>query len=481
MNPRSVAFHTSMLLAIVALLLIAPALLGLYDGDTHAFRAYGLSAALTLVVSYLLRAIGGKAPESLHRKDAIGVVTLSWVAISVFGALPFVLEGSIAHPADAIFESVSGFTTTGATVVADVDGLSRATNLWRCLMHWVGGMGIVVLFVAVFPQLGVGAKHLFRAEVPGPITEGLRPRIKQTALSLWWIYAALTGVLTACLWSAGLSVYDAVCHAFSTLGTGGFSTRGASVGAFKNPAVDWIISAFMLLAGLNFGLYYGALRGNYKELFRNYEVRFYLLVNVLVVLVIFLGISHRHPDALTALRHATFQTLAVTTTTGFMTEDFETYPDLARFLLLACMFMGGCAGSTAGGIKASRIYALGLLVFRELRAVTQPQAVIAIRLGASALSSAIIQGILVYVAAYFALFALVSACMVAMGLDLISGMSAVVACLSSVGPGLQEVGPTANFGFIPAAGKLLLSLCMIAGRLEIFALFAILDPECWRR
>lgn len=481
MNPRTVAFHTSVLLAMVAALLGVPALLALYDGEMRSLRAYGIAALVTLATSYVLRKLGGPPPESLHRKDAIGIVSLSWLAISIFGALPFMIEGSIPHPADAIFESVSGFTTTGATVVADVDALSRATNLWRCLMHWVGGMGIVVLFIAVFPQLGVGAKHLFRTEVPGPITEGLRPRIKQTALSLWWIYAALTAMLTVSLWGMGLPVYEAVCHAFSTMGTGGFSTHSASVGAFHNPAVDWTISAFMLIAGLNFGLYYAALRGNYKELFRNYEVRFYLLVNAIVVLVIFLGIQDRHPDSLTALRHATFQTLSVTTTTGFMTEDFETYPNVARFLLLACMFMGGCAGSTAGGIKASRIYALGLLVVRELRAVIRPQAVIAIRLGSSALSNAVIQGILIYMATYFMLFAVVSACMVGMGLDLLSAMSAVVACLSSVGPGLEQVGPTANYGFIPAAGKLLLALVMIAGRLEIFALFAILDPECWRR
>lgn len=481
MNLRAVAFHTSMLLWIVAGLLVIPGALAIFDGEPTATEAYGVSAAITALAAFVLRRVSGGEPDVLHRKDAIGVVTLSWLATGVFGALPFLFEGSISNLPDAIFESVSGFTTTGATVVSDVDSLSRATNLWRCLMHWVGGMGIVVLFIAIFPQLGVGAKHLFRTEVPGPITAGLRPRIKQTALALWWIYAALTLLLTVCLWLVGMPFYDSVCHAFSTLGTGGFSTRSASVGAYNNPAVDWILSAFMLLAGLNFGLYYAALRGNVKELFRNYEVRFYVLINVVVILVVFFGIQHRHGDALTALRFATFQTLAVTTTTGFMTEDFETYPQVARFLLFACMFMGGCAGSTAGGIKASRIYALVLLAVRELRAVIQPQAVIAIRLGSGALASSVIQGILTYVAAYFLLFGLASLCMVALGLDLLSAMSSVVACLSSVGPGLDQVGPTQNFGFIPGAGKLLLSLCMIAGRLEIFALFAILDPECWRR
>lgn len=481
MNPRSVAFYTSMLLFMVAALLLPPAFLGLYDGRWQSLKAYSVSAVVTALCALLLRRLSGGSPTALHRKDAIGVVTLSWLSTGLFGALPFMIEGTIPSLDDAMFEAVSGFTTTGATVVPNVDGLGRASNLWRCLMHWIGGMGIVVLFIAVFPQLGVGAKHLFRTEVPGPITEGLRPRIKQTALSLWWIYAALTTLLTACLILAGLPLYDAVCHAFSTLGTGGFSTKGLSVGGYNNPAADWIISLFMLLAGLNFGLYYAALRGNVAELFRNYEVRFFILVNAVVIFIIFICIKARHPDALTALRFATFQTLAVTTTTGFMTEDFEAYPDLARFLLFLCMFMGGCAGSTAGGIKASRVYALSRLTVRELRAVIQPQAVIAIRLGPVALPAHVVQGILVYVTAYLLLFALTSACLVALGLDLLSAMSAVVACLSSVGPGLEQVGPTQNFGFIPALGKLLLSLCMIAGRLEIFALFAIFDPECWRR
>jgi trk system potassium uptake protein TrkH len=327
----------------------------------------------------------------------------------------------------------------------------------------------------------VGAKQLFRNEVPGPITEGLRPRIKQTALALWWTYAALTAAAIGALMLAGMPLYDAVCHAFSTLGTGGFSTKDASVGAYRNPAIDWVLSAFMLIAGLNFGLYYAVVRGNVLELIRNFEVRFYVLVNVVVIAVLFFGIRSRHGDALETLRFATFQTLSVTTTTGFMTEDFDTYPNVVRFLLFLCMFMGGCAGSTAGGIKASRVYALIKLTLRELRIVVQPQAVLAIRAGSQVLAPTVISGILVFVVAYFLLFAIASLVMVAIGLDLLSAMSAVVACLSSVGPGLGQVGPSQNFAFIPGVGKLLLCLCMIAGRLEILALFAILHPETWRR
>ena len=481
MNKRVVALLTSNLLFLVALPMLFPFILGIVDRQPRSAIAYGVSAVVTAIAAAGLRYAGRGAPDVLHRKDAIGVVALTWICLGIFGAVPFLVEGSIRHPASALFEAVSGFTTTGATVVSDVDGLSRATNLWRCLIHWLGGMGIVVLFVAVFPQLGVGAKHLFRAEVPGPITEGLRPKIKQTALALWWIYSALTVAAAALLVFAGMPVYDAICHAFSTLGTGGFSTKTASVGAFQSPAIDWIITAFMLIAGLNFGLFYAALNGQVRGLFTNYELRFYLLVNALVIGVVFLCIRGRDPDLLTALRFASFQTAAVTTTTGFMTEDFDKYPDVARFALFLCMFMGGCAGSTAGGIKASRVYALLKLATKELRAMVHPNAVVAIRLGTSAVQASVLNEIAVYVTTFFLIFGAASLVMVALGLDLLSAMSAVVACLSSVGPGLGSVGPSMNFEPVPPLGKLVLTVCMIAGRLEIFALLAIFSPAVWRR
>lgn len=481
MNLGTVAALSGRLLSLVALLMLLPAGLAMADNAARSVFAYGFAAVLTLMVAVFLIWLGRGAPPELHRKDALGVVAFIWAALGAFGGLPFWLEGSITHPVSAVFEAVSGFTTTGCTVIADIDGLSRATNLWRCLSHWVGGMGIVVLFVAVFPQLGVGAKHLFKTEVPGPITEGLRPRIKQTALSLWWIYATLTVVATVMLWFAGLGWFDAICHAMSALGTGGFSTRSASVGAFNNPTVDWILFAFMLLAGLNFALFYGALHGRMSELWRNYEVRFFLLINALLIVLVGLSIRGRHPDPLSALRFAAFQVAAVTTSTGFMTEDFDAYPDVARFALFLSMFMGACAGSTAGGLKASRVYALLKLGVRELRVIVQPSSVIAIRLGHSAISASVLSGILVYVSSYFLLFAAASLVMVAVGLDPLSAMSSVVACLSSIGPGLAQVGPTENFEFIPVVGKCVLMLCMIAGRLEIFALFALLNPETWRR
>ncbi len=482
MNPRVVSSFVGLLLGIVAVLMLAPVGLAVYDGEPRTVTAYAFSAFCSVALAFILRRLGRLRPEDeIHRKDALGVVGFTWLALGILGGLPFIIEGSIPDIPSAIFEAVSGFTTTGATVVSDVDGLSRATNLWRCLMHWIGGMGIVVLFVAVFPQLGVGAKHLFKSEVPGPTTEGLRPKIKQTATALWWIYGSLTAIATVLLVLAGMPLFDAVCHAMSTLGTGGFSSKGASVGAFHSPTIDWIINAFMLIAGLNFGLYYGLLRRKWRTFFRNYELRFYLTVNLVVIGIVAVSIFEKHGTWSDTIRHATFQTLAVTTTTGFMTEDFDKYPNIARFALFCCMFMGACAGSTAGGLKASRVFVLGKVVLRELSVVVRPHQVNAIRVGNGTVSQDVARGIATFFAAYFFLFAIASFILVALELDLMSAMSATIACLSSVGPGLDAVGPTKNFGFIHGAGKAVLCLCMIAGRLEIFALFAIFSARTWRR
>ena len=481
MNPRSVFLLTSYLLLLTAGFMLAPLTLAYFDDNSASMWGFTFAFALTGSTALLLRWLGRGVPGILHRKDAIGVVVLTWISLGVFGAVPYLMDGSIPNVMSAIFESVSGFTTTGSTVVGNIDELSRATNLWRCLTHWLGGMGIVVLFVAVFPRLGVGAKHLFRAEVPGPITEGLRPKIKHTALTLWWIYAAMTAVLTAILWWLDMPIFDAVCHAMSTLGTGGFSTRGASVGAFNSAAIDWVITAFMMLAALNFGLFDALLQGRVREVWRDYELRFYVACNAIVIVIITLAIAPQHQHIFDALRYASFQTVAVTSTTGFMTEDFDSYPEICRMLLFACMFMGGCAGSTAGGLKASRVYMLLRLIHSEIRLVAEPNRVVSIRLGRGAVSRDVLYDVLIYGVAFAVLFMVSTILLVAFGLDLVSAASAVVASLASVGPGLAAVGPTHDLAFLPDASKAILIFCMIAGRLEILALCAIVTPEVWRR
>jgi trk system potassium uptake protein TrkH len=479
-NVRAVLSFTGLLLYVVAALLLLPAALALFDAERRALLSYSATFALTAAVATGMRLLG-RSPSSLHRKDALGVVTLAWVLLGGVGALPMWLEGAVDSPAAALFESVSGFTTTGATVVADVDGLSRATNLWRCLMHWVGGMGIVVLFVAVFPQLGVGGKQLFRAEVPGLPSEGLRPRIRETALRLWWIYSALTALCAALLWLEGMGLYDSVCHAMSALSSGGFSTRTASVGAWDSPAIHWTLVVFMGIASLNFGLYYGLLHGRLGEVARNAELRFFLLFNLLLVGLVAASLVPSRGLHEAVLREAAFQVLAITSTTGFMTADFDQYPELARGLLLMAMFVGGCAGSTAGGLKAARVLLLAKVALRAVRVAAVPHAVYAVRMGQGAVPEPVLAGVMLFAVTYLGLFVVASLLLVACGLDLLSAGSAVVACLSSVGPGLGSVGPAQNYGSVSAPGQLVLCGCMLAGRLEIFALLAIFTPEVWRR
>ncbi len=481
MTPRAVARLAAPLLALVVVTMLAPIGLAIYDGDTLSAFAYAISTGGCALLAALLRRLGRSADDSIHRKDAIGVVVLVWLAMSIFGALPFVLDGSIPTMSGAIFEAASGFTTSGGSVIPDVGLLTRASNLWRCEMHLIGGMGIVVLFVAVFPQLGVGAKQLFKVEVPGPQSEGLRPKIKQTALALWWIYGVLMLICTLLYVVGGMSVYDAICHAMSTLGTGGFSTRAASIGHYQSAFIDWVTIVFMFIAGCNFGLYYMALRGRWRDLTDNPELRFYLAINVGVSLLVAWSIWDQHPSIGESLRFASFQTLAVTSTTGYMTEDFDTYPDICRFVLFVCMFMGGCAGSTAGGLKAVRALLLLKAIGHELRAATSPNAVETVKLGRAAIPAQIMSAVLVFFAVYLAIFALTSTILVALGLDLLSAMTGTVACLSSVGPGLGSVGPTHNFADVPWIGQLVLSVCMIAGRLEVFVLLSVFTRELWRR
>ncbi len=483
MNPKAVAKLAAPLLFIVAATMIAPLALATFEREFESAFAYLSSSLACALVALLLRRIGRAQDDELHRKDAIGVVVLIWMLMSIFGGLPFLLEGSLPDPAAALFEAVSGFTTTGATVASNVEDFSNATNLWRCEMHWIGGMGIVVLFVAVFPQLGVGAKQLFRNEVPGPTSEGLRPRIKQTAVALWWIYGGLTALCAGLLIAVDMPVFDAICHAMSTLGTGGYSNKASSVGAYKElgPIVDVIISAFMLIAGLNFGLYYAVVRGRARALFENPETQFYLALNALVILVVGAAIWSRHTSVLETLRYSTVQVLAVTTTTGFMTEDFDSYPNVARYLLFLCMFVGGCAGSTAGGIKVVRVFLLFKVAAREFRSLAAPNVVETVKLGKTSIPPGVISGVLVFLATYMLIFAGTSLLLVALDMNLLSAMSGTVACLSSVGPGLDTVGPTMNFGGVHWLGKLALCACMVAGRLELFVLLSVFSRELWRR
>lgn len=485
MQKRIVLFYVGQLFIILAFFMLAPLGLAYKDQAKESIQAYILSIAVTLSLGLILRLVSHRLKSditSISRKEAFGIVAFGWIGAGLLSGLPFLFEGSIQSFSSSTFEAISGLTTTGATVIADIEGLSRATHLWRVLLHWIGGMGIVVLFVAIFPQMGLGGKHLFKTEVAGPISEGLKPRIKQTALRLWYLYMFFTAACTGLLYLAGLSIFDSVCHAFSTLSTGGFSTKSASVGAFENPLAEWIIIFFMLAGGINFSLYYGLFRGQVKKLFSSVEVRFFLGMNLFVSLVIFFmttGIEgHNWHDE---FRDALFQTFAVTTTTGLMTADFDVYPLVAKYLLFICMFIGGCAGSTAGGLKVSRVLIVFKRCLQELRLTLHPQEVVSTKLGKQTVSRRVISNVFIFVCGYFALYAFGVFLMVCLGLDLFTSLSSVVASLSSVGPGFADVGPTQNYEFIHPVGKYILCFYMIAGRLEIFVLLSLFTPSFWRK
>lgn len=446
-------------------------------------------AAVALLISIAITAGSGlglyfwgrRSRLTIYRREALAVVGLGWVLIGAFGALPFLLGGVFSNFVDAYFETVSGFTTTGATVLTDIEVVPRALLFWRMTTHWLGGMGIIVLFVAVFPQLGVGAKQMFRSEVPGPITEGLRPKIKETALALWKIYAFLTFLETGLLMLCGMNFFESLSHAFATMATGGYSTKNKSIGYYDSVAVDIVITVFMFLAGVNFTLYYLVRRGNWKALVRNSEFRLYLGISLLATLLIALNIRRLHGDFFTVLRYAGFQSVSILTTTGFGTDNFDAYPAFSKLVLVCLMFIGGSAGSTAGGMKISRIMVVCKAAYQEVYRVFRPQARMSVKIGGTAVGEDISRSILAFFATFVGLFAIGSIFMAALGLDIVTATTSVAACLGNIGPGLAKVGSNENYAHIPALGKAFLSFCMILGRLELGTLLVLFVPDFWRR
>lgn len=440
------------------------------------FSPYLLSAVTAAVVGLPL-SISARAPSRrMRHRDAFLVVAGGWFLASAFGALPYALSG-VLTPVDALFESTAGFTTTGSTVLTDIEGAPRALHLWRSLSQWVGGMGIIVFAVAILPLLGIGGMQMFKAEVPGPITDKLRPRVADTARRLWLIYVGLTVAAFVALWIAGMGPFDALCHALTTLATGGFSTRAASVGAFP-AAVQWVVVFFMGLAGINFVLHYRVLTGRFGEVVRDGELQFYLAIVAVWTAVV--GIGLWRAEAAAPARDAVFQVVSLLTTTGFGTADYERWPALPQLMLVPLLVMGGMAGSTSGGLKTLRVV-LGLRALRSaLRRIIHPHAVHTVRFNDRAIPDDVIGGIGVFVLAYLLIVFLGALLMGSAGYDVTTAVSASLTAVSNVGPGFGAVGPSHDFAHLPAHAKLGLGTLMIAGRLEIFTLLVIFSPAFWR-
>ena len=418
---------------------------------------------------------------SLFAREGFVVVGLSWVLMSAFGALPFVLAGDIPHYIDALFETVSGFTTTGSSILTDVEAMSRGCMFWRLFTHWVGGMGVLVFIAAVLPVSGDHYIHVMRAEVPGPTVSKLVPKARKTARILYLIYLVLTLVEAVFLLCGGMSFYDAILHAFATAGTGGFSTRAASVGAYDSVYIDVVISTFMLLFGCNFNLFYLILLGQIKAVFKSEELRVFLVIIAASVLTIAVNIMGGVGGFAQGLRYAYFQVTTIISTTGFATADFDKWPELSRWILVLLMFAGGCAGSTAGGLKISRLIILYKSYLYELKQLILPTRVKRIWFEGKAVSDQTVRSVLVYFQVYMAIMALGVLVLSVEGHDFTTNLTASIACISNVGPGLSLVGPTGNFAFFSVPCKRMLIFEMLLGRLEIFPVLFLFSPSVWRK
>ncbi len=482
MNYRLVGSFLGNLLIYLGLLMLLPCAVALFLGE-HDAAAFLWSAGVTMLVGLLLRQRG--ITEEISHRDAFAMVTVGWLSVAVFGSLPFQLAGTFAPTlsgwVDGFFEAMSGVTTTGATVITDLTAQPHGILLWRSFLQWLGGMGFIVLSIAILPKLGVGGMELFKAEIPSPIPERLRPRIRQTALILWKIYVALTVILFVLLWLAGMNVFDAILHALSTMPTGGFSNYTSSEAVLKNGWIEAILVVFMILGGINFSLYYRAQTArHWRDLFWNEELRAYLGIIVVGTALITLNLW-RHGTMVwwEAIRHGLFHVVSVTTTTGFVTENYDLWPAFATAVLFLLMFSGGMAGSTSGSIKVLRHLIVVKHIAREILRLLHPRSIRTVTIGDQTIDERVISGVISFVLLFLLLFGIGTAFMTTQGLDLRSAAAATAAMLTNVGPGLGMVGPVENYAFIPSGGKLFLSFLMLTGRLEIYGVLVLLLPAAW--
>lgn len=444
--------------------------------------AIGTSMVACIAFGGVLAAVGWRSKAPVLRRESLAVVGVGWLLAAFFGALPFYLAGVVPAFVDAYFEAMSGFTTTGSTIFRDVESLPKGLLFWRSFSHWLGGMGIVVLFVAILPYLRAGGKQLFQSEVPGPSQDALKPRIRETASFLWKVYVGLSAILTLLLFLEGMSLYDALCHTFGTMATGGFSTRNLSIGAYDSWVIDVTIIVFMMLAATNFGLYFHLIRGRAETVLRDPELRFYFgLVGVAILLVAAnLYLTEQYVTVADALRYSAFQVVSIVTTTGYGTADFDVWPAFAVLILVSLMFVGGCAGSTGGGMKAIRFLVVLKNARHGVERVFRPHIVRSLKVGGEALENDLRDAIVAYFTLLIFLFLFFSLAIAALGVDLMTAFSSVAATLNNIGPGLNEVGPIRNYADIPDMGKALLSICMLLGRLELFAVLVLFMPSFWQ-
>lgn len=468
---------------VVSFAMIPSTLIALYDRTKDAW-AFLLSILTGIFTSVILSRLSDKdTRSSIGIREGVGITGFSWAAASLIGALPFWISGCVPSYTDAFFETMSGFTTTGATIFADIESLPRGILLWRSLTHWMGGMGIIVLSLAVLPFLGVSGMEMYKAEVPGVTAEKLTPRLHQTAIYLWGVYVALTLIETVLLYFGGMTMFDAFAHSCSTIATGGFSTKNKSIAYFNSPYIQWVITIFMFASGVNFSLYFVLLKRKFKEFFKDEELRLYFKITVFASIAMacslyfagsFTGIEH-------TLRRAFFHVISIMTTTGFVVEDYHLWPQFANFLVIILMFIGASGGSTGGGCKVSRFIILGRQLKSEIMRLLHPKAVIKSRFNGKTIARSTIDSSAAFFVLYILILTVSTLITTAFGIDLITAFTGVLTCLSNVGPGLNSLGPVENFAWLPDLVKWLFSFCMLAGRLELFAVILLFVPGTYKK
>jgi len=482
MNFKLILNIIGTVLIFISLFMILPVIVSLiYDQpDTIAIVKSFLITLLSGVILYFLTKKHKK--EEIRHRDGFIIVTMSWLMVAFFGALPYVLSESFHSFTDAYFESMAGFTTTGSSVITDIEGLPKGILFWRSLTQWIGGMGIILFALAILPILGTGGMQLFKAEVPEISVDKLRPRIIDTAKSLWFIYVGLTSVATLLYMVGGMNLYDATCHAFTTLATGGFSTKNASIAYFKSPFIEYVSSLFMFLAGVNYSLYFFVFRGKIPRLWKNNEFRFYLSVALIAIVLITLNIWMSSYNSVSeSLRYATFQVTSLMTTTGYATADFGKWPAFSQIVILIIMLFGGMIGSTGGGIKQVRILLMLRQGYREIYQLIHPHAVTSIKIDDKLLTKELLSSIWGFVFLFLFVCLIATMGMAATGTDMITSVSTVVSAMSNVGPALGDAGPTESYSTIPFAGKWILIFCMLTGRLEVYTVLILFVPYFWRK
>jgi trk system potassium uptake protein TrkH len=482
MQTRLIFKVVGFLVIIFSVSMLPPLLIGWHDGD-GTMNAFLNSWIVLLLLGAMMWLPNFRQSDDLRIRDGFLIVVLFWLVLALSGALPFMLsDRPTMTVVDAVFESMSGLTTTGATVLSGLDDLPRSILYYRQQLQWLGGMGIIVLAVAIAPVLGVGGMQLFRAETPGPMKDKLTPRITQTAKALWFIYFGLTIICAAAYYIAGMSLFDAIGHSFSTLAIGGFSTHDDSIGYFANPAIDIIAMVFMLIAGINFSLHYLAIhRRSLSRYMRDSEVKAYLLILsclslITITLLIYESTFDNNSEA---IRHGLFQVISIATTTGFTTSDFSYWPGLLPVLLIIGSFIGGCAGSTAGGMKVVRVELLLRQGRREINRLLHPNAVLQIKLNKRPVPDNVVNAVWGFFALYVISFVSLGLLVMLTGEDIVTAFSATAACLNNLGPGLGHVAD--NYSSISDTGKWVLSFAMLLGRLELFSLLVVLTPAFWKR